>query len=121
MKVVGRAMSTYGSRMLLLQCDAAQLPGLYSEVTDRRTKPVGRIVDVFGNVKAPYALVFTNGPCSVTPGEKVFAKAVTSSPANSRERSDGMSPRFKKQGEAGCRKSRNSNYSRPSAKRSNRV
>ena len=74
MKVVGRAMSTYGSRMLIIQCDAAQLPGLYSEVTDRRTKPVGKIMDVFGNVKSPYALVLSHGPCSVTPGEKVFAR-----------------------------------------------
>ncbi|WP_292370434.1 H/ACA ribonucleoprotein complex subunit GAR1 [Methanoregula sp. UBA64] len=114
-------MSTYGSRMLILQCDAAQLPGLYSEVTDRRTKPVGRIVDVFGSVKMPYALVFTSGPCSVTPGEKVFARDVTPSPANSRERSDGMYPRFRKPGDAGCRKSRNSNSFRPSAKRSNPV
>jgi len=79
MKVVGRAMSTYGSRMLILQCDAAQLPGLYSEVTDHRIKPVGKIVDVFGNVKTPYALVFTNGPCSVRPNEKVFAKEAATS------------------------------------------
>jgi RNA-binding protein len=73
-KVVGRAMSTYGSRMVIIQCDAAQLPGLYSEVMDRRTKSVGKIMDVFGNVKSPYALVLTHGPCSVAPGEKVFAR-----------------------------------------------
>ncbi|MFZ1128165.1 H/ACA ribonucleoprotein complex subunit GAR1 [Methanoregula sp.] len=74
MKVVGRATSTYGSRMLVIQCDAAQLPGLYSEVMDRRTKPVGKIMDVFGNVKSPYALVLSHGPCSVRPGEKVYAR-----------------------------------------------
>jgi len=67
-------MSTYGSRMLIIQVDAAQLPGLYSEVMDRRTKPVGKIQDVFGSVKAPYALVLCHGPCSVKPNEKVFAK-----------------------------------------------
>jgi len=67
-------MSTYGSRMFIIQCDAAQLPGLYSEVMDRRTKPVGKIMDVFGNVKSPYALVLSHGPCSVKPGEKVFAR-----------------------------------------------
>ena len=49
-------------------------PGLYSEVMDRRTKPVGKIMDVFGNVKSPYALVLSHGPCSVKPGEKVFAR-----------------------------------------------
>jgi RNA-binding protein len=75
MKVVGRAMSTFGSRMLVIQLDAAQLPGLYSEVTDRRMKPVGKIMDVFGNVKSPYALVLCGGPCSsVLPNEKLFAK-----------------------------------------------
>jgi RNA-binding protein len=67
-------MSTYGSRMFIIECDAAQLPGLYSEVMDRRTKPVGKIMDLFGNVKSPYALVLTKGPCSVAPGEKVFAR-----------------------------------------------
>ncbi len=45
-------MSTIGDRMLIIQCDAAQLPSLYSEVTDRRMKPVGKILDLFGNVKA---------------------------------------------------------------------
>ncbi|MEN6444143.1 MAG: Gar1/Naf1 family protein [Methanoregula sp.] len=74
MKVVGRAMSTYGSRMLIIQCDAAQLPGLYSEVTDRHMKPVGKITDLFGNVKSPYALVLCKGPCTVLPSEKLFAR-----------------------------------------------
>jgi RNA-binding protein len=67
-------MSTFGSRMLIIQLDAAQLPGLYSEVTDRRMRLVGKIMDVFGNVKSPYALVLCNGPCSVQPNEKLFAK-----------------------------------------------
>ena len=44
-------MSTIGNRMLIIQCDAAQLPPLYSEVTDRRMKPVGKILDLFGNIK----------------------------------------------------------------------
>ena len=73
-KVVGRAMSTYGSRMLIIQCDAAQLPGLYSEVMDRRTKLVGKILDVFGSVKSPYALVLSRGPCNVKAGEKVYVR-----------------------------------------------
>jgi RNA-binding protein len=60
--------------MLIIQIDAAQLPGLYSEVTDRRMKPVGKILDVFGNVKSPYALVLCGGSCSVLPNEKLFAK-----------------------------------------------
>ena len=74
MKVVGRAVSTVGNRMLILQCDAAQLPPLYSEVIDRRMKPVGKILDLFGNVKAPYAAVLCKGVCTVQPDEKLFTK-----------------------------------------------
>jgi RNA-binding protein len=73
-KVVGRAVSTIGSRMLIIQCDAAQLPALYSEVSDRRLKPVGKILDLFGNVKAPYAAVLCRDRCAVQPNEKLFTK-----------------------------------------------
>ena len=74
MKVVGRAMSVIGNRMLIIQCDAAQLPPLYSEVTDKRMNPVGKIQDLFGNVKAPYAAVLCREKCSIRPDEKLFAK-----------------------------------------------
>ena len=74
MKVVGRAVSVIGDRMLIIHCDAAQLPPLYSEVTDRRMKPVGKIQDLFGNVKAPYAAVLCREKCSIRPDEKVFAR-----------------------------------------------
>ena len=60
--------------MLVIRCDAAQLPGFYSEVTDRRMKTVGTIMDIFGNVKAPYALVLCPKACGIQPDEKVFAK-----------------------------------------------
>ena len=74
MKVVGRAMNVIGNRMLIIQCDAAQLPPLYSEVTDKRMKPVGKILDLFGNVKAPYAAVLCREKCSIRPDEKLFVK-----------------------------------------------
>jgi RNA-binding protein len=67
-------MSTVGDRMLIIQCDAAQLPALYSEVSDRRMKPVGKIQDLFGNVKAPYAAVLCREKCTVQPSEKLFTK-----------------------------------------------
>ena len=76
MNVVGRAVSTFGKRMLVIRCDAAQLPGLYSEVLDRNMNPVGTIVDLFGNVKAPYAAVVCRGCCSVRPEEKLYAKVL---------------------------------------------
>ncbi len=64
-------MSTVGSRMLIIQCDAGQLPALYSEVTDKRMKPVGKILDLFGNVKAPYAAVLCREKCAVLPNDKL--------------------------------------------------
>ena len=67
-------MSVIGNRMLIIQCDAAQLPPLYSEVTDRKMKPVGKIQDLFGNVKAPYAAVLCREKCSIRPDEKLFVK-----------------------------------------------
>jgi len=67
-------MSIIGDRMLIIQCDAAQLPPLYSEVIDRRMKPVGKILDLFGNVKAPYAAVLCRDKCSIRPDEKLFAR-----------------------------------------------
>jgi len=73
-KVVGRAMNIIGNRMLIIQCDAAQLPPLYSEVTDKRMKPVGKILDLFGNVKAPYAAILCREKCSIRPDEKLFVK-----------------------------------------------
>jgi RNA-binding protein len=60
--------------MLIVQCDAAQLPGLYSEVVDRKMMPVGRIVDLFGNVQTPYAAVLCKKQCTIAPQEKLFAK-----------------------------------------------
>jgi RNA-binding protein len=67
-------MSVIGNRMLIIRCDAAQLPPLYSEVTDRRMKPVGKILDLFGNVKAPCAAVLCREKCSIRPDEKIFAR-----------------------------------------------
>jgi RNA-binding protein len=74
MNVVGRAMSTFGKRTLIIQCDAAQLPGLYTDVFDRTMKPVGTIVDIFGNVKAPLAAVICRGRCTIRPDEKLYGK-----------------------------------------------
>jgi RNA-binding protein len=67
-------MSTVGSRMLIIQVDAAQLPPLFCEVTDRYMKPVGKILDLFGNIKAPYAAVLCREKCTVQPNEKLFTR-----------------------------------------------
>ena len=66
-------MSTYGSRMFIIQCDAAQLPGVDSEVMDRATKP-WQGSWTFREREIAHALILSHGPCSVKPGEKVFAR-----------------------------------------------
>ncbi|NYT20258.1 MAG: RNA-binding protein [Methanomicrobiales archaeon] len=72
MRAIGNAVHTVGKRLLVLRCDPAQLPRMYSEVVDRRMKPVGKVVDVFGNVAAPYAAVLCRAECRVAAGEKLF-------------------------------------------------
>jgi RNA-binding protein len=37
-------------------------------------KPVGRIVDLFGNIAAPYATIVCRNDCRVLEGEKLFVK-----------------------------------------------
>jgi RNA-binding protein len=72
LKAIGNAVHTVGKRLLVLRCDPAQLPRMYTEVVDRRMKPVGKVVDVFGNVAAPYAAVLCKAECRVAAGEKLF-------------------------------------------------
>lgn len=72
MKAIGNAVHTVGKRLLVLRCDPAQLPRMYTDVVDRRMKPIGKVVDVFGNVAAPYAAVLCKAECRVAAGEKLF-------------------------------------------------
>lgn len=65
-------MHTVGKRLLILRCDPAQLPKMYTEVVDRRMNSVGKVVDVFGNVAAPYAAVLCRAECRLAAGEKLF-------------------------------------------------
>jgi RNA-binding protein len=74
LKLVGYALHVCGKRTLILRCDAAQLPRLYREVIDRRMKPIGKLVDIFGDVSTPYAAVRCYGACGVPAGEKVYTK-----------------------------------------------
>ncbi|MDT8357980.1 MAG: hypothetical protein RQ758_05680 [Methanomicrobiaceae archaeon] len=41
---------------------------------DRRLSPVGKLVDLFGNIQSPYAVVKCFGACTNRVGEKLFAK-----------------------------------------------
>jgi len=42
-------MHTVGTRILVMRCDPAQLPRLYADVLNKRLKPVGKVVEVFGS------------------------------------------------------------------------
>jgi RNA-binding protein len=75
MKAVGRIVHVCGRRMLIVAVDAAQLPPLYVTVVDRRHRPVGRVVDLFGNVKRPYAAVLCRDRCEHPVGEKIFSRS----------------------------------------------
>lgn len=74
MQLVGRAANAVGKHLLIVECDAAHLPRLYSHIIDRRRRSVGMIVDVFGNIANPYAAVICHRDASPLIGEKVFAK-----------------------------------------------
>jgi len=73
-KLAGRVKHISGTRTLIIECDPGQLPPLHATVTDRRLKPVGKLVEVFGNIRAPYGLVICKGTCTTIPGEKLFTK-----------------------------------------------
>ena len=72
MKAIGTAIHTVGTRILVMRCDPAQLPKLYADVVSRRLKPVGKVVEVFGSVAAPYAAVYCRDDCRMAVGEKLF-------------------------------------------------
>ncbi len=59
---------------MLIRCDASKLPRLYSDVVDRRLRAVGKVVDIFGTIEKPYAVVLCRGPCALELGEKVFGR-----------------------------------------------
>jgi len=73
-RLVGRVIHRTGRRLFVIHCDAAQLPRLYSEVTDRRLSPLGRIVDIFGKVEHPYAAVASYPGRTPETGVKVYAR-----------------------------------------------
>ncbi|HOU80486.1 MAG TPA: Gar1/Naf1 family protein [Methanoregulaceae archaeon] len=72
MKAIGTAMHTLGTRIIVMRCDPAQLPKLYADVISKRLKPVGKVVEVFGSVAAPYAAVHCHSDYRIAAGEKLF-------------------------------------------------
>jgi RNA-binding protein len=45
---------------------------LYADVVNKRLNPVGKVVEVFGSVAAPYAAVHCRNDCRFAAGEKLF-------------------------------------------------
>lgn len=75
LKIAGHFAERIGERRILLRCEAGQLPKLYSDVLDRRFRKVGKLVEIFGNVESPYALVVCPNKCpQVKAGEKLYIK-----------------------------------------------
>lgn len=74
LKLLGTTVKICGSRLLIVRCDAARLPRLHGDVFNRRLRPIGRVVDIFGNVSSPYAAVFCRGDHAPHTGEKLYTK-----------------------------------------------
>jgi RNA-binding protein len=47
---------------------------MHTDVIDKRMKPVGRVVDVFGNVSAPCAAILCRAEARADAGEMLFIK-----------------------------------------------
>lgn len=74
LKLVGQVEHHIGRRTLVLHVDKGQLPPLSAEVTDRRLQPIGKLVEIFGNVQTPYATVLCYTPRKFVRGEKIYMK-----------------------------------------------
>ena len=74
MKVAGRVRNICGEKNAVIAIDAGQLPRLHSEVFDHKRNPVGKLVEVFGNIKSPYALVVCNGRWECSVGDELDTK-----------------------------------------------
>ena len=64
MKLAGTVIARRGKRLLVAQCDAGQLPPLYTSVCDAENRMVGKIVDLYGSVSKPYATILCDGEAS---------------------------------------------------------
>ncbi|MBN2734813.1 MAG: RNA-binding protein [Methanomicrobiaceae archaeon] len=74
MKLAGQIRSVVGKHLVVVNCDAAQLPPLYADVVDGRKEPVGKLVEVFGNIKCPCAAVYCRDTKNRTLGEMLYTK-----------------------------------------------
>jgi RNA-binding protein len=71
-KFAGEVTAVLGKRLLVVKSDAGQLPPLYSEVAAADNCPVGKIVDLYGNVARPYLTVMCNDGVLVDVGDSLY-------------------------------------------------
>jgi len=74
LKFAGIVQYIVNDHMIVAKCDAAQLPPLHAEIIDRRHKKAGKLVEIFGNIKSPYALIWCKNPEKRIAGEKLYTK-----------------------------------------------
>ena len=72
MKFAGEVTAVLGRRLLVVRSDAGQLPPLYSEVADAQSRPVGKIVDLYGSVARPYLTVLCNDGVEAGVGDSLY-------------------------------------------------
>ena len=72
MKFAGEVTVVLGRRLLVVRSDAGQIPPLYSEVADAQSRPVGKIVDLYGSVARPYLTVLCNDGVEAGVGDILY-------------------------------------------------
>ncbi|HJJ97680.1 MAG TPA: H/ACA ribonucleoprotein complex subunit GAR1 [Methanocorpusculum sp.] len=72
MKFAGEVTAVLGRRLLVVRSDAGQLPPLYSEVADADSRPIGKIVDLYGSVARPYLTVLCNDGVHAGVGDGLY-------------------------------------------------
>jgi RNA-binding protein len=71
-KFAGEVTAVLGRRLLVVKSDAGQLPPLYSEVSDANKRPIGKIVDLYGNIARPYLTVLCNDGVLADVGDSLY-------------------------------------------------
>ncbi len=68
----GTVTARLGTRILIAESNAGQLPPLYSTVADGNERSVGKIVDLYGSVSKPYISILCEDSRAVEPGTLLY-------------------------------------------------
>lgn len=74
MKLAGIVQHILNEHMIVAKCDAAQLPPLHANIIDKRLKKAGKLIEIFGNIRSPYAVIWCEKSDDRTIGEKLYTK-----------------------------------------------